>query len=393
MNIRYWSIGLLALTILYTNSSFGAEDHDHATEVTIVEHSDNNEKKHNDDQGHDEEGRVHLNKEQRRSAGIVVESLTARSMPTEIEAPGEIRLNAYASSQVSPRIEAQVLERHARLGNRVSQGQPLVTLSSVSMSDAQGELLVAAKEWQRIRKLGKTLVSEKQHLESQIAYQQAHARLLAYGMTPMQTKQLINENNISRADGSFTLLSPQDGTVIQDDFLVGQMMEPGELLFELTDESSLWVQVRIKPDSVSHLSIGAPARVFIGDTWIDARVIQIYHSLDETTRTLPVRLEISNPNDRIHPGQFVTARIQTDDSGEPAFTMPLDAVLRSPDGDWQVFVEEKPGEFEPREVDLVRQLPELAVIEGLAPGVRVVTQGAFFIQSELAKSGFDIHNH
>ncbi len=51
-------------------------------------------------------------------------------------------------------------------------------------------------------------------------------------------------------------------------------------------------------------------------------------------------------------------------------------------------MEEEPGEFEPKEVELVRQLPGLAVIEGLEPGTRVVTQGAFFVQSELAKSRF-----
>ena len=35
----------------------------------------------------------------------------------------------------------------------------------------------------------------------------------------------------------------------------------------------------------------------------------------------------------------------------------------------------------------------LVVTEGLEPGTRVVTQGAFFLQSELAKGGFDTHNH
>lgn len=393
MNIRNWRIGLLALIILYTSSLYAAEDHDHANETVTAAHSDGHEAEDKGEQGHDEEGRVHLSIEQRRSAGILVESLSAQPLPAEIEAPGEIRLNAYASSQVSPRIEAQVLQRHARLGNPVSKGQALVTLSSVLMSDAQGELLVAAKEWQRTKKLGKNLISEKQHWEVQIAYQQAQARLLAFGMTPEQIRRLINENNINRADGSFTLLSPQDGTVIQDDFLIGQMMEPGDLLFEVTDESTLWVEVRVKPDFVFHLGIGAPARVLVGDTWIDAQVIQIHHSLDEITRTLAVRLEIDNPNDNMHPGQFVMARIQTAKSGETALALPLDAVLRSPDGDWLVFVEEEPGEFEPREVKLVRQLPGLAVIEGLASGTKVVTQGAFFVQSELAKSGFEVHNH
>ncbi|MCP4810942.1 MAG: efflux RND transporter periplasmic adaptor subunit, partial [Planctomycetaceae bacterium] len=261
------------------------------------------------------------------------------------------------------------------------------------MADAQGAYLVAATDWQRVKKLEKEVVSEQRYLNARVAFQQTHAKLLAYGVTSSQTEELIDENNIGLADGRFTLLSPQDGTVIQDDFILGQMVGPGELLFELTDESMLWVEVRIKPESVSNLNIGAPGRVLVGEAWIEGRVIQIHHSLDEVTRTLAVRLEVPNPHDRLHPGQFVTARIQTTDSGKSALSLPQDAVLRSPDGDWQVFVEEVPGEFEPKEVELIRQLPGQVVIEGLAPGTRVVTQGAFFVQSELAKSGFEVHNH
>ncbi|MCK4586357.1 MAG: efflux RND transporter periplasmic adaptor subunit, partial [Gammaproteobacteria bacterium] len=122
------------------------------------------------------------------------------------------------------------------------------------------------------------------------------------------------------------------------------------------------------------------------------RVTQIHHTLDEATRTLAVRIEVANIDDRLHPGLFVDARIQSD-STHTALSVPVNAVLRSPDGDWQVFVEEKPGHFKPQEVDVLNTVGDRAIIDGIKPGTRVVTQGAFFIQSELAKSGFDIHNH
>ena len=80
-------------------------------------------------------------------------------------------------------------------------------------------------------------------------------------------------------------------------------------------------------------------------------------------------------------------------AAEPVLAIPEAAVLRSPDGDWQVFVAEGEDAFKPVEVELVRTAGGLAVIEGLAPGTQVVTQGAFFLQSELAKGGFDPHNH
>lgn len=397
MNIKKYGLFILSLAFLFANPLFAAveEDHDHAEDQVKTEHGEEHghDDEHQDEHGHEEENRVHLNEEQRHSAGIVVEALTARPVPTEIEAPGEIRLNAYASNQVTPRIEAQIVQRHARLGEHVALGQPLVTLTSVAVAAAQGELLVASTEWQRVKKLGKKVVAERRYLEAQVAFQQAQAKLLAYGMTTKQIDQLISGNDISRADGQFTLLSPQEGTVIRDDFIVGQMVEPGVELFALTDESRLWVEARVDPEFAAQLRIGANAHVLVDDTQIDGKVIQVHHALDETTRTLAVRLEIQNPEDLLHPGQFVSARIQTGESGETALTLPLDAVLRSPDGDWQVFVEVEPGEFEPKEVELLRQVPGNVVIDGLEPGTRVVTQGAFFVQSELAKSGFAVHNH
>lgn len=171
MNIKNPIFCLFITFILNTNPLIAADDHphEHAEETHQIEADDEHD--HGEEQTgqnehlHEEGDRVHLNREQRLSAGILVETLQLRPIPNAIEAPGEIRLNAYASSRVIPRIEAQVVKRHVRLGNQVTEGQPLVTLSSVSMSEAQAALLVAAKEWQRVKKLGKKVVSERRFMQ------------------------------------------------------------------------------------------------------------------------------------------------------------------------------------------------------------------------------------
>jgi len=376
---------LMLLLLLGANTLPAVATEDHAHEDA---HAMDEEKGHD----HEDENRIHLSPEQRAAAGIEVYPLVPGPLPEEIEAPGEVRLNLYATSQVTPRIEAQVVARHARLGDRVKKDQPLVTLSSADMAEAQGALIIAARDWQRVKNLEPELVSEQTRLESRVAYQQAWARLLAYGMQPEQIRMLVKKGDVSRADGSFTLLSPQAGTVIRDHFVVGQMVEPGDLLFEVTDESTIWVEAHVDPERMERVKVGAPARIRLGSRWIEGNVVQVHHTLDETTRTMGVRLELPNPGDHLHPGQFVTARIRVGE-GEPVLALPLEAVLRSPDGDWQVFVEKEAGEFEPVEVELVRQLPGLAVIDGIPPGTPVVTRGAFFLQSERAKSGFEVHNH
>ena len=198
-------------------------------------HADQDDRASAQHEGHDEEG-VRLSAAQREMAGIESEVLQPRSLVSGFRAPGEIQLNAYATSKVVPRVSAQVLERQARLGDSTVKGQVLVTLSSVEMAQAQGDLLVAEREWQRVRKLGRDVVSEQRYTEARIEREQARARVRAYGMTEEEIKQLLDSGKAERADGRFQLLAPQDGTVIRDDFIVGELVEPGRVLFEISDE-------------------------------------------------------------------------------------------------------------------------------------------------------------
>ncbi len=375
------TLACLLAIITFSTTPLMAEDHGEQ------------EHEHGTHEGeHEEEGGIHLTPEQLKMGGIEVTTLAYSQVPNEVEAPGEIRLNAYATSKVAPRIAAQVITRQARLGDHVEKGQPLVTLSSVAMAAAQGDLLVAEREWRRVKKLGREVVSEQRYTNARIAREQARAKVLAYGMTRSELTRLLGSGDAARAEGRFQLQAGQNGTVIEDAFVVGELVEPGRELFTISDESRLWVEARLSPEQAANIKPDTPAIVIFQTQRIPARVTQVHHALDESTRTLGVRLEIPNPDDRLHPGLFVKTLIQGDTSTK-ALALPSEAILRSPDGDWQVFIEHQPGEFEPQEVDVVRNSGNLTMIEGLEPGARVVTKGAFFLQSELAKSGFEVHNH
>ena len=402
---------LMAVLLLALNSPLAwpagghAHDDDHSGDTEPVAQDgvdDHDGEQYADEQGHgdehgDEENAVTLTPAQLRAAGIEVRVLRPTAVTAEISAPGEVMLNTYATSQVTPRIQAQVIERKARLGDHVVTGQALVTLSSVALAEAQGQLVVAAREWRRVEKLGRKVVSERRFIEARVGWRQARSRLLAYGLSETEVDRLTAKGGDSAANGRFDLVAPQAGTVIEDDFISGQMVEPGVVLFIITNEALLWVEARVNPLLAESLQPGTVARVGSDGRWLDGEVVQVHHHLDERTRTLGVRIAVPNPGDRLHPGQFVEARLQPAGTHEQGLTLPVAAVLRSPDGDWQVFIEEAPGRFEPREIEVVRRLTgRLAghlIVEGLEPGTRVVTEGAFFVQSELAKGGFEIHNH
>lgn len=342
---------------------------------------------HDDHDEHDaEESALILDESERRKAGVEVGPVQRRALSNRLRLPGEVRANAYRSALVAPRIPAQVIRRHVTLGEAVTASQPLVTLSSVEMADAQGALIVADQEWQRAEGLGKDLVSNRRYTEAEVARQQALAKVLAYGMSDAQASRLLSAGRASRATGEFDMLAPVEGTIIQDEFLLGEFIEPGRVLFEISDESTMWVEARTATNAIRGITEGMPARISVdGSSWRDGTVVQIHHRLDETTRTQAVRIEVNNEDDWLHAGQFVEVDIGSGSERE-ALAAPSDAVVLLK-GDAVVFHLEGDNEFHPAAVTTGDSFGNwIEITGGLEEGDVIATTGVFFLKSLVLKS-------
>ncbi|KAA9133161.1 efflux RND transporter periplasmic adaptor subunit [Marinihelvus fidelis] len=337
---------------------------------------------------HDEEdgGAIELTAEEQRGAGIVPARVGRRALSETVRVPGEVVINAYRSSRVTSRITAQVVARHVTLGERVEEGQVLVTLSSVEMAEAQGALVVADYEWQRVKSLGRQTVSERRYTEAQVAQQQALAKVIAYGMTESQAAALAQSGDPGKATGAFDMLAPQAGTVLQDDFIVGELIEPGRVLVDITDESVMWVEAQTTPGGVSDIDDGATARVSLdGINWLEGTVIQRHHSLDETTRTQGLRVEVENVGDQIHPGQFVQVEIVTA-TRAPVLAVPSAAITMI-EGSPAVFRLENGHEFHAGKIETGPTVGDWTVVlAGLGEGDEIAIDGVFHLKSLLLKS-------
>jgi len=365
MNI--FKYGVICLILALTTAPALAEE-DHAEE------------------GHEEGGALELSVDEREAAGVVVDTVTQRTLSETLRVPAEVVINAYRSARVTPRIQAQVMTRHVQLGDHVETGQALVTLSSVAMAEAQGELIVADREWRRVKSLGRKAVGERRYTSAQVARQQAFAKVLAYGMQEEQAIELLQSGNAAKAIGEFDLLSSLAGTILQDNFISGELIEPGRVLFDISDESVLWVEARVSPSTLSIIEVGARARVSTNGTdWIDGAVIQIHHRLNETTRTQGVRIAVKNTADLFHPGQFAEAEITTS-AGLPKLVVPNES-LTLIKGVPTVFKLEDGREFHVEAVETGPTIGDWTVITaGLEPGDEIAVQGVFHLKSLLLKS-------
>lgn len=333
-------------------------------------------------QGETETDVVVLKDDAAKLAGIIVTPLQAQSSLRWLSAPGEVKSNEYRAAQVTTRVSAQVVRRQAKLGDHVKQGQALLSLTSVEVAEAQGQAQLSASEWSRVQELGEAVVGARRYAEVRVAAEQARAKLVAYGLSEAEASRPARESL-----GQFTLVAPRAGTILRDQFIEGERIEPGRELFYIADESAVWVEASASPDDAAHVVEGGKARVKSGSQWLEGKVVQKHHLLDENTRTIPIRIEIDATGDLLHTGEFVDCRIEVG-RVDRAFIVNNDAIYEGADKQWAVFVQDDATHYRRTKVKVIDDLGESKQIEGVMEGARVVTQGAFFLNSELNKASF-----
>jgi Cu(I)/Ag(I) efflux system membrane fusion protein len=115
---------------------------------------------------------------------------------------------------------------------------------------------------------------------------------------------------------------------------------------------------------------------------IEGVVTFIYPEMRTETRTVRVRIEIANPDERLKPDMYADVVFHADADRSPVATVPNGAIIDN--GTRQiVLVAKGEGRFEPRPVKLGRRGDgHVEIVEGLRQGEEVVTTATFLIDAE-----------
>jgi len=155
----------------------------------------------------------------------------------------------------------------------------------------------------------------------------------------------------------------------------------GELLYRIANIERVWVLADIHTADLAMLGAVGNAQIRMeGAPPIEAHVAPVSPQFDDQGRTGKLRLEVNNPRGNLLPGMIVDVRL--DGPARSAVTMHADAVIDS-GAKKHVFVALGGGQYEPREVETGWQDGDRVEIRsGLREGERVVTAGAFLLDSE-----------
>ncbi len=319
---------------------------------------------------------------------------------------GEARVGAPAGGRflargTYPQVGALVA-RNQVLGVIAPRVPTDVDPSSLNLAVQRAQIAVQQAEADRVRLealFAEEAVPERRVIDAKRQEQAARADLQAAQSRLAQYRGTQNATG-GESGGRFEVRSPVAGTIVGVTVAPGEFVEEGRALFHVVDLSRLWLELQIpegqigqvqSSDSVWFRPEGFPSAIEVSPK-SGGRVVASGGVVNPETRTLPLIFEVPNANRRLSAGMFVRALVFTGTT-QRGIVVPLSSVVDE-DGQPVAYVELEGELFERRPLVLgTRQADLVQVVEGLRPGDRVVTRGAYNIRLQAASGAVPAHGH
>jgi len=206
-------------------------------------------------------------------------------------------------------------------------------------------------------------------------------KLLLLGMFPVQIEKLRKDGKILFA---VTILSPVNGVIRSINISEGQYVNSGQTMFELADDTKLWVEAQVHPEDLGFLKVGMESIITIpdaGNSSLKSTVSFINPTVEQGKNVTVIRSEIENKNKKLYPGMLVLMHIKSEKNG--CVIVPSSAVILDKNG-CSVWIQNENNTFSAKKITTGLQSDDLVqVISGLTKSEFVVTSGAYLLNSEL----------
>lgn len=259
-------------------------------------------------------------------------------------------------------------------GEEVRKGQLLATIYSPELYAAQQELITAA--------------SLK---ESQPAlYKAVRNKLKLWKLSENQINQIEETGKVKE---NFPVYATVSGTVTEKLVEQGDYIKQGQPLLKIANLNTVWGNFDVYENQIDRFKKGQEVMITTNaypNKEFKGKVDFIDPVLNTKTRTVTLRVVLSNKDDVFKPGMFVTANIEGNTAkNDEVLSIPASSVLWTGERS-VVYLKTNPDQpiFEMREIKLGNQIGnEYEVVEGLFVGNEIVTNGTFTVDAAAQLQG------
>lgn len=317
--------------------------------------------------------------------------------PVEEEAVGNIDYDEDLSVQVFPAYQGTIIKPLVDLGAEVQKDQPLYTIKSPDLIQAESTLIGAAatfeltnKELARVQGLSGIAEREKEQAASdqqtaEGALKAARDAVRVFGKTDAEVDQMIASRKI---DPALVVRSPIHGKITSKNAQPGFLVQPGNLPapYSVADVSVKWMLANVIESEIPLFHLGQPVQVQVmsyPDRTFKGKVSKIYETVDPNTHRVTIRSEIMDDGDALRPGMLANFVIRVRNPVE-ATAIPANGVVRESDGTMTAWVTTDRHRFTQRIIKTgLRTDDQVQILDGLKRGELVVTDGAVFLSNML----------
>jgi Cu(I)/Ag(I) efflux system membrane fusion protein len=239
---------------------------------------------------------------------IETQPVMRRFVTREIDMVGEVDYDetrlAFITARFPGRLDRLFVDY---TGIPVKQGEHMAEIYSPELLSAQQELLQALKALHNLP--ADAGVSVRQMAETTVEAVREKLRLWN-----LSDKQIEAIEQRGAASDRLVINAPVSGIVIHKNANAGMYVDTGTKIYTLADLSRVWVLLEAYESDLAWLRYGQQVTFttesYPGETFT-GHISFIDPVLNRGTRTIPVRVTVSNETLRLKPGMFIRARVQS----------------------------------------------------------------------------------
>ncbi len=256
------------------------------------------------DTGKDNPRQLTLSQTARKLAEVETVPVRRDYVSRDIRMVGKIEYDEtrvkYITSWVPGRIDRLYVNYE---GIPVRKGDHLADLYSPELLSTQQEFIESLKTLENLGEMSDMVTGARTQVEA------TRERLRLWGLTRQQISELEQNRNPS---DQITIYSPSAGIIIEKNALEGSYVNTGTRIYTIADLSRVWVLMDAYESDLPWLHFGQevefsteayPGELFKG------RVSFIDPILNRETRTVKLRVNLKNPENKLKPDMFVRATV------------------------------------------------------------------------------------
>ena len=326
---------------------------------------------------------IQLDPKEEANIGVETVEVRRRNLQRSLMAVAKVDEPETQLASISARIGGRINKLYLDFtGQQVRRGQTIASLYSPEVFSTAEEYRLALENRKRLGTGAEPLaVSGAEDLVSA-----SRRRLELWGLTTQQLDEIASS---AKPQIELPIYSTVTGIVTERKVTQGQYVNAGEVLFTVTDLSTIWVKADVYQPDLPSVHTGQRVEITsdsLPGTVLHGRVGFLDTSINPQTRTASARIQVPNPSMRLRPGMFVQV-IFAAPAGHDILAIPRSAVLDTGTRKF-VYVAKSNGEFEGRQVQLGPAGTDYyPVLGGLKEGEHIVSQGSFLIDSQTRITG------